>query len=171
MTLVARLMTGLTILAGLENRNRPGYWPCFSMGIRPISNVSGTCTQQTCIHSYMVTQLLVPFLVPVFWAFWALLPAPQLYQPPPPQWAAHPAPQTSERSQMGVVHQGDSSRGKWGAVGDGWSWAWPLSHGRLQRDGWVAHRELHQECVLDTGNLSGKKEKMTVDYGTHTIIL
>ena len=48
-TLVARLMTGLTILAGLENRNRPGYWPCFSMGIRPISNVSGTCTQQNLI--------------------------------------------------------------------------------------------------------------------------
>ena len=51
-TLVARLMTGLTILAGLENRNRPGYWPCFSMGIRPISNVSGTCTQQTRTQSH-----------------------------------------------------------------------------------------------------------------------
>ena len=41
--LVARLSTGRTILAGVENRKRPGYCPAFRWGTRPISREAGTC--------------------------------------------------------------------------------------------------------------------------------
>ena len=40
--LVARLVTGLIILAGVLNRNKPGNWPFLDGGISPISRVGGT---------------------------------------------------------------------------------------------------------------------------------
>ena len=54
MTLVARLMTGLIILAGVENKKSPGYWPPFSSGTRPISSVPGTCTRKQGMSMCMV---------------------------------------------------------------------------------------------------------------------
>ena len=40
--LVARFRTGLTIRAGLDMRNSPGYCPLVRAGTRPISRVGGT---------------------------------------------------------------------------------------------------------------------------------
>ena len=45
--LVLRLRTGLIILAGEVNRNRPGYRPFRERGMRPISRVPGTWKQRS----------------------------------------------------------------------------------------------------------------------------